>query len=292
MAKSYLLMVGLLCPAVALSSHRSVAPSATASGVMARVALSQDRSNKLRADYVYQQHVQSIARKTNGHITCQETADYQVIPFANATKKELKAITVQFRRKGRNVVLHAKPKDNIPIDCAVVDSFTEDLLNGKTRDSVDKDLFPLTSAEQKKYAFRLIDEEALDGRRVYRIAFRPRDKKNFTWKGQAYIDAQDFEPIDIYTRMARRLPLAVRAFLVALPGLGFNIQYQRQPGGAWFPSTFGTEFRMRLLMFYRRIYTVSVRNSGFERARVKSRMKYIGPAAATAPSNLPHHRTD
>ncbi len=279
MTKFHLVAADVLCAAMALAGARGSASSLTASAIMARVAMNQDRSNKLRAEYVYRQHVESIARKTNGRVTCRETADYLVIPFADATKKELKAITVQFRRKGCEVVLHAKPKNSVPIDCDVADSFTEGLLDSKTKDSVDKDLFPLTSAEQKKYAFRLIDAEDLNGERVYRIAFRPQNQREFTWKGQAYIDAHDFEPVDIYTRMARRLPLAVRAFLVALPGLGFNIQYRRQPGGVWFPSTFGTEFRMRLVMFYRRIYTVSISNTGFERTSVKTRMKVVGPVA-------------
>jgi hypothetical protein len=41
--------------------------------------------------------------------------------------------------------------------------------------------------------------------------------------------------------------------------------------------SFGTEFRVRLLMFYRREYTISLENTGFRHTQVTSKMRYAGP---------------
>jgi hypothetical protein len=56
------------------------------------------------------------------------------------------------------------------------------------------------------------------------------------------------------------------------------VVYKRQEEGIWFPSTFGTEFRIRALFFINRDVSVSLENSAFERTHVKSTMKVIGPA--------------
>ena len=59
----------------------------TADAIMARVATNQDSSEKLRSQYIYQQHVQIIARKTNGKVLREETADYQVSPNLTIPKE-------------------------------------------------------------------------------------------------------------------------------------------------------------------------------------------------------------
>jgi hypothetical protein len=66
--------------------------------------------------------------------------------------------------------------------------------------------------------------------------------------------------------MARRLPFLVRTMWFDLPGIGFNVDYERQPDGVWFPSSFGTEFRLKVgpLFFFNRDIAISLKNSGFE----------------------------
>jgi len=58
-----------------------------------------------------------------------------------------------------------------------------------------------------------------------------------------------------------------------LPGLGFNVVYQRQPDGVWFPWIFGTEFRMHAgpVFFFNRDVIVSVENSSFEHVRAEAK---------------------
>jgi hypothetical protein len=249
----------------------------TAAAIMARVAANQDRSNQLRADYIYRQRMHVAARKTNGRLMCEETFDYLVIPAPKSTKKELKDLKGRYWHKGRYVDFHRKLRGNDEsVDCDVAGALGEDLTNERSKDGVAKDLFPLTSEQQKNDRFQLIGEETLQGRRIYRVSFRPKDKKQFDWAGEADIDASDFQPVDVFTKPSRRIPLVIRTFLLALPGVGFNVQYQRQWDGVWFPASFGTEFRVRFLMFYRREYTISLENTDFRHTHVTSKIRAAG----------------
>jgi hypothetical protein len=76
----------------------------------------------------------------------------------------------------------------------MVQGSRDDAINDKSKDSIARDLFPLTSEEQKRYSFELAGVETLRGRNVYRVRFRPLDKGNLTWAGEALIDAEEFEP--------------------------------------------------------------------------------------------------
>lgn len=265
----------------------------TADAIMARVAANQDRSNKLRADYLYHQHIQVASRKTNGKLMCEETTDYLVIPTPQGTKRELKRVNGRYWHKGRYLNFnhrldpHQGKERNFELgpgkaslDCQVADQLGNSLTDSKSKDGIEQDLFPLTTKEQGKYQFHLIGKENLAGRPVYRVSFKPKDEKDYGWAGEADIDVHDFEPVDVYTKLSRRIPLPVRALLLALPGVGLSVQYQRQPEGVWFPTSFGTEFEVRFLMFYRRDYTISLENSGFKHTRVTSRVIYVGPVKA------------
>jgi hypothetical protein len=105
----------------------------------------------------------------------------------------------------------------------LIHDFREDLSNEKTKDGLAKDLFPLTSDEQKDYEFKLLGQEIEQGRNVYHIAFRPKDKDEITWAGEAYIDAAEFQPVRVFTKLSRRIPFGVRTFLgTDLPRIGFK----------------------------------------------------------------------
>ena len=157
------------------------------------------------------------------------------------------------------------------LDSSLVESFRDDLSNDKSKDGLGRDLFPLTSEEQKTYHFELAGEETVRGRKVYRVRFRPRDKNELTWAGEALIDAEEFEPVRVYTKLSRRIPFFVRTLLgTDLPGVGFNVEYRRFDENVWFPVSFGTEFRLRAVFFINRDITVSLENSAFERAKVQS----------------------
>ena len=251
----------------------------TADEIMARVAANQDRSEELRKQYVYVQHTHILSRKPKGRLLREERADYDVAPTADGTQKDLKLITGRYWNKGKYENFEGEPvPESGSLDGGLVHGFREDLLNEKSKDGLGKDLFPLTTEGQKDYAFKLLGQEEQQGRSVYHIGFRPRDKNDISWAGEAYIDAAEFQPVRVFTKLSRRIPFAVRTFLgTDLPGIGFNVVYKRQEDGVWFPATFGTEFRIHALFFINREMTVSLENTGFQRTHVESKMKVIGP---------------
>lgn len=252
----------------------------TADAIMARVAANQDRSQELRKEYVYRQHTHILTHKPKGRLLREETADYDVVPTPDGTQKELKLLTGRYWSKGKYETFQGEPVPGSgSLDGGLIEGFRGDLTNEKSKDGLAKNLFPLTTEGQKDYEFRLLGQEVQEGREVFHIGFRPKDKSDISWAGEAYIDAAEFEPVRVFTRLSRRVPFAVRTFLgTDLPGVGFNVVYKRQEEGVWFPSTFGTEFRIRALFFINRDVSVSLENSAFERTHVKSTMKVVGPA--------------
>jgi hypothetical protein len=154
------------------------------------------------------------------------------------------------------------------------------MMNEKhSRDGLDCNLFPLTADEQRKYDFKLLRAETFHGREVYRIGFQPKphaDSDQAAWKGEALIDAAEFQPVTVYTTMAIRIPRAVKILLgTDIRGLGFSITYQRFDDGIWFPVSYGGEFQVRALFFYGRKISVSMVNENFRRTRVDSHITYV-----------------
>jgi len=252
----------------------------TADAIMTRVAENQDRSEAQRKEFVYRQHIHIVTHKPGGHLMREETADYDVTPMPDGTEKKITLLTGRYLHKGKYEAFSGEPvPEEDSLDGGLVKDFRNDLADDKSKDGLGKDLFPLTSAEQKNYAFQLLGKETQDGREAYHVAFRPKDKDEITWAGEAYIDAAEFEPVRVFTKLSRRIPIMVRTLLgTDLPGIGFNVVYQRQEDGVWFPVTFGTEFRIRAVFFINREVSISLENSGFERTHVKSTIKMVGPA--------------
>jgi hypothetical protein len=246
---------------------------------MARVATNQDRSQVLRKEYVYKQHIHILTHK-GARLMREETADYDVVPTPDGTEKQQKLLSGRYWHKG---TYERFESDNVPdadsLDGDLIKSFRDDLSNDKTKDGLAKDLFPLTSEEQKDYAFTLLGPAVEGGRSVYHIGFRPKNKDEITWAGEAFIDMAEFEPVRVFTKLSRRVPFMVRTMLgTDLPGLGFNVVYQKLEDGVWFPATFGTEFRLHAVFFINRQISISLQNMAFERTHVNSRMRVIGPA--------------
>jgi len=253
--------------------------SLSADAIMVRVAANQDRSEELRKHYVYRQHTHIVTHKTKGRLLREETADYDVVPQPDGTQKELKLLTGRYWNKGKYETFQGEPVPEAEsLDGSLIHGFREDLSNEKTKDGLAKDLFPLTTEGQKDDEFTLLGQEVQNGRSVYHIGFRPKEKNDISWAGEAYIDAAEFQPVRVFTKLSRRIPFGVRTFLgTDLPGIGFNVEYKRQEDGVWFPTTFGTEFRLHVLFFINREVSVSLENTGFQHTHVESKMKVTGP---------------
>jgi hypothetical protein len=157
------------------------------------------------------------------------------------------------------------------MDRDLVENMRKNLMHDKSKDGINAHLFPLTSKEQAQYAFALAGRERLNGREVYHLTFRPKDKNDWGWKGNAYIDTAAYQPVLVTTEMARKVPFAVRTLLgTNVPGLGFTVVYAPQPDGVWFPVSFSSEFKIHVLYFFHRDIVMDAQNREFEKTHVTS----------------------
>jgi hypothetical protein len=257
------------------------APSAEA--IMARVAANQDQAEAERLRYVYVQH----ARMTSGKgrtVLCEELTDYRITPSSEGTHDELLKLDGRVRVRGKYISYHSLEKDenksgvandndsvSIEIggenaDRDIVENMRKNLMHDQSKDGINAHLFPLTSKEQSTYAFQMVGRERLNGRDVVHITFRPKDKSEFGWMGDAYIDNTAYQPVLVTTGMARKVPFAVRTLLgTNLPGLGFTVVYSPQPDGVWFPVSFSSEFKIHVLYFFNRQIVLNAENLEFEK---------------------------
>ena len=178
---------------------------------MSRVASNQDRAVKQRGGYVYRQQIRVISRKTNGRLMRDETTDYLVTPTPDGTEKELKQVAGRAWVKKRYVEFNKEPgPEPDSLDGDLVHELRDDLANEHSKDGLASDLFPLTTGQQKNYRFELEGEKTVEGRRAWRIHFVPRDKHDIDWAGEALIDCREYQPVRVYTKLSRKLPIFVR----------------------------------------------------------------------------------
>jgi len=240
-----------------------------AEAIMARVAANQDRSESLRKEYVYQQHIHIVTHKPSSRMMREETADYEVVPLADGIQKHLKLLTGRYWNKNKYLEFQGDPaprngsspdpdlmytlRNHNPLpltastDAELIHYLRNYLLDDMSKDGVARALFPLTFDVQKDYVFQFLGEEA-------------------------FIDAAEFQPVRVFTKLSGHIPLLVRTMWFDLPGLGFNVVYRRREDGVWFPSSFGTEFRVHTgPVFFNRDVSISMKNSGFEHRQVESK---------------------
>jgi hypothetical protein len=270
----------------------SVGREPTAEEIMARVASNQDRAEAERGRYVYVQHARVMSRKRKT-VMCEEVTDSRVTPTASGSHAELLKLQGRMLVKHRYISYDALPAPkedgatavrnedgsgsvevgDDSMDRGLVEQMRADLTANKSKDGIDPRLFPLTSGGQSEMLFQLIGREHRDGREVFHIAFRPKDKDEFGWKGEAYIDTTVYEPVLVSTAMARKIPLAVRTLLgTSVPGLGFTVVYAPQGDGVWFPVSLGTEFKLHVLFFFSREIVIDAENREFEKTHASATM--------------------
>ncbi|HLH03740.1 MAG TPA: hypothetical protein VKX25_13285 [Bryobacteraceae bacterium] len=262
----------MLISLVTLLAFQTLAPL-KAEEIMSKVATNQDREQRARNEFVYEQKMHRTYRGKDGRLLREEFWTYAMTPSSKGTERKLVSVRGRYWHKGKYIPFEGEP---VPKNGAVEITFDDDN-ETNTRDGIDSDLFPLTTAEQKKYRFSLLGEGTAQGRSVYRIGFEPIDPSDLGWKGEATIDKEELQPIVIYTRLARKLPAAVRImFGTDIHGLGYSIRYKRVDKDIWFPEAFGTEFDLRALFLLNRTVTESAENVNFRRATVESTIGYGG----------------
>jgi hypothetical protein len=251
--------------------------------IMQRVGANQQGARDARRSYVYRQEQLLSMRRAGGKLAREERREYVVTPAQDSFEKQLAKFAGKYESKGRYVEYDEPDYQykDLDIDGELIHDMANDMMNDqKSRDGIAHDLFPLTAEEQQKYDFRLVDRETYRGRTVYRVAFQPRrhmphGEDGSSWKGEALIDAEEYQPVLVTTSLADRIPLAVKILLgTDIKGLGFSVAYQKFEGGEWFPVSYGGEFEVRGLFFYKRKISVSMRNSDFRKTDVSSTVAY------------------
>ena len=94
-------LISILFLAALCVQTTEAADSPTADVIMSRVATNQDSSEKLRSQYIYQQHIKIITRKTGGKVLREETADYHVVPKPDRTERTLEQLIGRYRQGGK-----------------------------------------------------------------------------------------------------------------------------------------------------------------------------------------------
>jgi hypothetical protein len=253
--------------------------------IMSRVARNQAKSQELRTNYVYhQKQILKMVRATK-KVAREEIREYTIAPKFRGIDRNLVHFEGKYEQKGAYFAFDQpgfKYKD-LDLDADLIDSLSRDMMHDKNgRDGISNDLFPLTFHRQQKYNFKLLKTETKNGVKFHRIAFEPKVKPSMKdlddgaiWKGEALIDAEEYQPLSVVTHMAWKMPLAIKTLLgTNLSGVGFTVNYKKFEDGLWFPVSYGGEFEIRAAFLYHRTMTVNMVNSDFRRVDVQSQIAY------------------
>jgi len=249
--------------------------------IMEKVGRNQEQAVDQRKEFTFHQKQLLRMHRGNGKVAREEHREYEVTPSTHGVKKELAHFDGRYEYKGK-YVSYDRPGYNykdMDIDGELIDDLSKDLTDDdKSRDGISANLFPLTTREQEKYTFKLKGTEQYRGRSVYRVAYEPKknQEEGAAWKGEALIDAEEFQPVSVHSTLALRIPGAVKVLLgTDIKGLGFNVTYQKFEDGVWFPVSYGGEFEVRAVFFYKRTISVNMTNMEFRRSKVDSSVTYL-----------------
>lgn len=255
----------------------------TAGRIMRKVAWHQNRAQTMREAFRYQQSV--LVRFHKGKkLWREELFEYDVRPTPRGTEKECTHFLGKYVYEGElaNYYDPEWESGDIDIDGELITELADELTNDEdAKDGLSRDLFPLTMQRQKSLEFELAGTETYKGREVYRILFEPIKKKwegGTPWAGEALIDTEKLQPVLVTTHLAKNVPLVVRTLLgTNIKHLGFKVAYEEFEDDLWFPVSYGGEFTIRAVFLYKRDISISLRNVGFERSKVTSKITFTEP---------------
>ncbi len=246
--------------------------------IMSRVAENQTRAEEGRNQWIYQQSVLVRMHRSNGKLAREEASDFLVTPTAQGTEKQRLRFSGKYEQKGQYHEYSAPHHEykEIDVDADLISDIADDLTNEKrSKDGVANELFPLTPKQQQRYVFHLKGKEDYRGSEVYRVTFTPKPGKDGIWKGEALIDAQEFQPLMVTTSLGQKIPLLVKTLLgTDVHHVGFKVTYKKLGDGVWFPATYGGEFYVRALFLYKRTISLSLNNSEFKKTDVDTKITF------------------
>ncbi|HKE26660.1 MAG TPA: hypothetical protein VKB88_30105 [Bryobacteraceae bacterium] len=264
---------------VLLAVWATGAAGADVGEIMSRVGENQTRAQQLRREYTFHQQQLLRMMRGNNRLAREERREYDVVPGSDHVTKSLIRFDGRYEQHGKYIAYDHPGYEyrDMDIDGNLINELSEDMTNdGKSRDGLGCDLFPLTSREQRKYDFQLMGVETRHGREVYRLSFQPKPHNDEgDWKGEALIDTAEYQPLEVHTSLAAKIPLFVKVVLgTNIKGLGFSVSYRRFEDGVWFPVSYGGEFEVRAVFFYMRKISLSMVNDNFRRTHVETSVKY------------------
>ena len=263
----------------------------TAEEIVAKLTANLERAAAERRQFVYQQSVRSRMIRTNGKVARQETRLYSVTPTPSATEKKLLSLDGEVH-KGAQIVKYTDPKtesSGMDIDGSLIRSLTDELVDDKdSRDGIPKSLFPLGSDALKRYDFQLRETREQKGRPTHHLTFSPKKGvEDANWKGDLYVDAAEYQPVQIATDLTFKMPLLVRAvFGTNIRQTGFAVSYQCVAENVWFPVSYGSEFRLDVLFGYKRVITMALTSTNFQRTTAGSTISFPNTGTTTLVPNL------
>ena len=275
-------LIATLAATLAILAAAAAAQTPDVRTIMENVGRNQAQAVALRQEFTFHQKQLLKMNRGNGKVAREEHREYDITPGSHGVAKELLRFEGKYEYKGKYVT-YDRPGYNykdMDIDGDLIDDLSDDMTNDKnSRDGIGANLFPLTTDEQHKYNFKLLAAEKYRGRDVYRVSFEPKPHQDFdeaAWKGEALIDAAECQPVSVHSTLAVKIPRAVKILLgTDIKGLGFSITYQKFEDGVWFPVSYGGEFEVRAVFFYKRMISVNMTNSEFHRTNVKSNVTYL-----------------
>jgi hypothetical protein len=274
-------MLALLAAAAA-AAQETPKETPALEDILSRVARNQAKTLDARTGYVYTQTQLLRMIRANHKVAREEHREYVVTPKDRGFTKKLAHFEGKYEEHGEYFAFD-QPRykhKGLDLDAELMDDMSDDMTNDKkSRDGIGHDLFPLTYHQQLKYDFKLEGTKMWEGRQVYRVSFKPKQKARLedgaVWKGEALIDAAEYQPVQVQTQLAWKMPLAVKTLLgTNISGLGFTVTYGRIGEGVWFPVSYGGEFKFRGAFVYERTVTISLKNRDFQKTDVTSTVAY------------------
>lgn len=262
--------------------------------IMSKMAANVERQVDERRMYVYNQTIRATLTRGNGNVSRREKREYTVAPTPERTEKKMVAFEGAYSKGGKELIPYSEPgfkyKDT-DIDAELIDDLIDDLANNKdAKDGIPPSLFPIRTRELPHYKFTYRGEILHKGRRAFKVGFEPVKKKERSygigdedaedhemrpWKGEAWVDAEEYQPLRIATDLAYGIPWGVKVFLgINLQQTGFSVTYDRIAENVWFPVTYGTEFKVTVFWGYKRTISLSMDAGSFRRTDVKSEIKF------------------
>jgi hypothetical protein len=249
--------------------------------LMRRVAENVEKPNPLRREFVYTQKTHARLLRTNAKVAREERREYHVLPKEDGVEHKMVAFE-GFYEKGKKLLPYDDPEfrqKKLDLDGELIEDFIDDhTADGGSRDGIKLEYFPIRTKDLEFYNFEFVAEQTIENRRAARIRFAPKSKNwQHLWEGETIIDLEDAFPLRIQTKMARKLPAAVRTLMgTNLKQFGFNVTFTRLEKDLWFPKTFGTEFQIDLFFGYKRVVAMSMESSDFRRTNAASTIAFEG----------------